>query len=469
MTQAQHRRSAFGLLGLALALAACGAEGPVEPQPEPRPTFIGAQARANPHNTISAVVTVAASGADSAFVRFWRDGEPSGRSPAYAFAGDTVVAVPMLGLDTNAAYAVETNLVWADTVTEAFDTTDFTSGALPAWVPQAGVQGSDTTPGFLALSYPEGPVIIDNSGKVVWYRFFPNGVLNSFQAHGDGRYTVLGLDDTTDQFHVLDELGEEVAGLSCVGRKTRFHDLLVLSGSDAWMLCDETRTMDLSGLGGVDTAKVTATVVQHVSAAGLVLWEWNAFDHFAITDIPAANRSGPNVNFTHGNGVALDTDGNLLLSFRSLNEITKVNATTGAVMWRFGGLANEFTLLGDPKGSFERQHGVRPSGTSQIQFLDNGATAPSRLVRFQMDPVAKTAQLIWEFRDSDTTYTFVGGSTQAHANGHGLVSFGVEGRVIEVDALGNRAWELTGIDGVYVFRAQRIPSLYASERIDETQ
>ena len=470
MMQAQHRRSAFGLLGLALALAACGSEGPVEPPtPEPRPTFISARARANPHNTISAIVTVAASGADSAFVRFWRDGEPSGRSPAYAFAGDTLVTVSMLGLDTTATYAVETNLVWADTVTEAFDTTDFTSGSLPAWVPQAGVQGSDTTPGFLALSYPEGPVIVDNSGRVVWYRYFPNGVLNSFQAHDDGRYTVLGLNDTTDQFHVLDELGEEVGALSCVGRKTRFHDLLVLSGGDAWMLCDETRTMDLSGLGGVDTARVTATVAQHVSAEGLLLFEWNAFDHFDITDLPANSRGGPNVNFTHGNSVALDTDGNLILGFRSLSEITKVNATSGAVMWRFGGLRNEFTLVGDPKGTFERQHGVRPSGPSQVQFLDNGDVAPSRLVRFQMDPLAGTAQLIWEFRDSDTTYTFVGGSTQAHANGHGLVSFGREGRVIEVDASGARAWELTGIDGIYVFRAQRIGSLYASERMDTTR
>jgi hypothetical protein len=469
MTRAQPRRGTLGLVGLALVFAACGSEGPIEPQPEPPPTFFFAVARANPHNTISAVVTVAASGADSAFVRFWQDGGASHRSPAYTFAGDTLVLVSMLGLDTSATYAVEINLVWADTLSEAFDTTNFTSGSLPAWVPQAGVQGSDTTPGFLALSYPEGPVIIDNSGKVVWYRHFPNGVLNSFQSFADGRYTVLGLDDTTNQFHVLDELGEEVGGLSCVGRPTRFHDLLVVSGSDAWMLCDETRTMDLSGLGGVDTAQVTATVVQHVSAAGLVLWEWNSFDHFDITDLPATSRGGPNVNFTHGNSVALDTDGNLILSFRSLNEITKVNTTTGAVMWRFGGLANQFALLGDPKGSFERQHGVRPSGTSQIQFLDNGDVAPSRVVRFQMDPVAGTAQLVWEFRDSDMTHTFVGGSTQVHANGYGLVSFGREGRVIEVNSSGTRAWELTGIDGVYVFRAQRIPSLYASERIEPTQ
>jgi hypothetical protein len=44
------------------------------------------------------------------------------------------------------------------------------------------------------------------------------------------------------------------------------------------------------------------------------------------------------------------------------------------------------------------------------------------------------------------------------------VSFGKEGRVLEVDAFGQKRWELTGIDDLYVFRAQRIPSLYAAER-----
>jgi hypothetical protein len=58
----------------------------------------------------------------------------------------------------------------------------------------------------------------------------------------------------------------------------------------------------------------------------------------------------------------------------------------------------------------------------------------------------------------------VGGSTQVYEDGGGLVSFGREGRVVEVDASGNRNWELTGIEDLYVFRSQRIPSLHASER-----
>ena len=443
-------------IALAVATAACG-EHVVSP---PGPEFRSVEAQANPHNTISARAVVNALLYDSAFVRYWKAGETPRRSPAYAFDGSTTLTVPVLGLDTTTTYLIETNLILGDSVIAAVDTSEFTSGGLPAWIPTAAAQGSDTTPGFLTLSYPDGPVIVDNAGTVVWYRYFPNGVLNSFQAHANGRYTVLGLDDTTNAFRVLDELGDEVDTLRCIGYGTRFHDLLVLADGSAWMLCDETQTMDLSAFGGVDTAQVTATVVQHVDEDGQVLFEWHAFDHFDITDMPAADRTGAAVNFTHGNGVALDRDGHLLLSFRSLSEITKVDATTGDVMWRFGGLRNEFALLNDPKGSFERQHGLRPAGPGQIQFLDNGVQAPSRLVRYLMNPTARAALLTMQFIDAPTTFTFVGGTTQYHANGHATVAFGRAGRVVEADEAGNRAWELTGIEGLYVFRAQRIESLY---------
>ena len=153
----------------------------------------------------------------------------------------------------------------------------------------------------------------------------------------------------------------------------------------------------------------------------------------------------------------------MLLSFRTMNEITRVHVPTGAILWRFGGLRNQFTFVNDGKGTFERQHGLRVAGPGQIQLLDNGLVAPSRFVRYLMNPVALTALAMMDFRDSPTTLTPVGGSTQYYGNGHGLVSFGRAGRVVETDPAGNRAWELTGINNVYVFRAQRIASLYPQE------
>jgi hypothetical protein len=226
------------------------------------------------------------------------------------------------------------------------------------------------------------------------------------------------------------------------------------------MLCDETRVMDLSAEGGNVAAEVLGAVIQHVSPAGTLLSEWNSFDHFAITDLPAADRMGPSVNFTHANGVALDEDGHLLLSFRSLSEVTSVDTATGAVRWRLGGLANQFTFQNDPKGFFERQHGARPAGPAQLQLLDNGLAAPSRMVRYLVNPATLTATMVWHFIDAPGTFTLVGGATQALDEGRALVTFGQAGRVVEVDAAGNRAWELQGLEGTYVFRVERIAGLY---------
>ena len=165
--------------------------------------------------------------------------------------------------------------------------------------------------------------------------------------------------------------------------------------------------MDLSAEGGVAAANVMGTVVQHLSAGGELLWEWNAFDHFAITDLPLVDRTGPNVNFTHGNGVGFDVDGNLILGFRSLSEVTKVDVATGAIIWRLGGLQNQFTFVSDPKGFFEHQHGVRPAGPGQIQMLDNGLAAPSRLARYLVNPTTHTALMEWQFIDAPATWTLV--------------------------------------------------------------
>ncbi len=421
----------------------------------------------NPHNVISAVSVVTGAGFDSAFVRYWEEGGAVLESPPYPLE-EGVARVPVLGLEPATTYLVETNLVLGDSVFAGVDTSEFVAGTLPAWIPALAAQGSDTTPGFVTLSLPDGPVIIDNAGRVVWYKERPDGTLNSFQAHPNGRYTLLGLSDSVRVFSMLNELGDEIGILQCAGRPTRFHEIMMEADDTAWLLCDETRIMDLSGVGGLDSANVTATVVQHLSPEGELMFEWNAFDHFDITDLVVI-PTGPNVNFTHGNGIDFDHDGNLLLSFRSLNEVTKVDKVTGEVMWRFGGKRSQFSLMNDPDSGFARQHGVRRAGPGMVQLLDNGFSPPSQGERYILNPVTKTAILTVAFFDTPDRFATVGGSTQYFTNGHALISFGRGAAVVEFDESGNRAWEVTGIDGLYVFRAQRIGSLYAPGRGDPTR
>ena len=440
------------MLCLSAAAAACSGDT-VEPN---LPTFLAANVVQNPANALAGILTVRAAGFDSAAARYWTGTSPAERTPAYRFGPDSLARVPILGLGESATYQIET-VVYEGGVALAADTSTLQSGQLPSWIPAMGTIGVDTTPGFLTLSLPDGGVIVDNTGRVVWYAHMPAGVLNSFQAHANGTYT---LRDTPGVIHVLNVLGEELGTLDCVGYPIRTHDVMILQDGSRWVMCDDNRIMDLTGVGGRADASVTATVVQHISADGALLFEWNAFDHFALTDLPLADRAGDAVNFTHGNAIELDVDGNVLVSFRSLNEITKIDVGTGDVIWRFGGLASQFTVVNDPKGGFEHQHGVRLAGPSQLQVLDNGVNPPSRLLRYLINPVSKSALLVLEFVDAPATHSPVGGATDYYPDGHGVVSFGRAGRVVEVDAAGNRAWELTGLDGVYVFRAERISSLY---------
>ena len=64
-----------------------------------------------------------------------------------------------------------------------------------------------------------------------------------------------------------------------------------------------------------------------------------------------------------------------------------------------------------------------------------------------------------ELRPSIPVVAQLGGTTQSLENGHTLVSFGSAGRVEEYDAAATWFGRSSGNPG-YVFRAQRIRSLY---------
>jgi hypothetical protein len=207
-------------------------------------------------------------------------------------------------------------------------------------------------------------------------------------------------------------------------------------------------------------AAVTGTVVQHIAADGMVLFEWSPFDHFAIEDLDPAERAGPSVNWTHGNAIDLDPEGNLLISFRSLSEITLVDTRTGAVRWRMGGRANQFSFSGSMP-PFRHQHGVRTAGPGRITLLDNlGEPGGSRAERYVLDEETRTLQLEGSATPAPATVAQLGGTTQQLPGGRALVAFGNGGRVQEFDPSGGIMWEIQGSPG-YIFRAQRVLSLYA--------
>lgn len=451
-----RRRTAA--VGLILSLAACteGA-GPGGAPPE----ILSSVVAPNPGNVLSAVVTARLDAADSVAVRYAAAGEAEEvTTPAVTPVADSAV-VPVLGLEAETEYALRV-VAWGGRHEARGGALQLVTGPLPEDLPSFVAHGTDPSPGYLAFAAGLYGLVIDNTGRVVWYHRFPEGPGLNFQAQPTGRYTARPqvADPAPSPVWVeIDPLGETVRTLDCLnGLTPRFHDLVVEPDHSYWILCDEVRTMDLSQDGGQPDARVTGTVVQHVSAAGALLFEWSAFDHFDVGDLPLDARDGPLVNFTHGNALDLDAEGNLLLSFRSLDELTSIDTLTGGVNWRMGGPRNEFDFEGTADPGFARQHSVRVTGPGELLLLDNsGNGAGSRAERYTVDVAARKATLTASY-GSDGVFALSGGTVQALPGGRILVTFGSASRVEEYDGAGNVVWWLE--DPGYVFRAQRFESLY---------
>jgi hypothetical protein len=437
---------------------------PTDPPPHPQPVLETVAVTPRPGNVLSALVTVRSRFADSIVVRYGIPGEDLDNVTPAVASPDGEVAVPVFGLLSETTYELRV-IAHGEGGSTSSEPLTLTTRPLPADLPQFRAGGPAPSPGYVLFSVGTYGIAIDDSGRVVWYVRFDEGPSLNFQAQPNGRYVARpSTADTSDVEPILefDPLGTVTRRLGCArGLRPRFHDVLVQPDGSYWLMCDETRAMDLSAVGGLAVAAVTGTVVQHIDPVGDLVFEWSAFDHFDFTDVDQETRSGAAVNWTHGNAFDLDADGNLLVSFRNLSEVTKIDTRTGAVLWRMGGSRNHFTFS-DSGPPFLRQHGVRvvPGG---FVLLDNfGEAAGSRAERYRVDEADRRAQLTGIYLPPDATRAALGGSTQDLPGQHTLVAFGDGGRVQEYDGDGAVAWQIEGNVG-YPFRAQRIRSLYHPE------
>jgi Arylsulfotransferase (ASST) len=441
------------------ALVGCAEASPAPTGP---PTLEDVTATAGVSNALSARVFARVGLADSLVVRYGPSGHPRDSVTPPLTPKDGAVVVPVLGLRASTSYALEL-IAYGEGGTAASEVLQISTGALPTDLPAYRAGGPSPSPGYVAFSAGRYGVVIDNAGQVVWYVHFEEGPSLNFQAEANGRYVARPLTEDPRSIEPLleiDPLGTVTRRLSCArGLRPRFHDVLVRPDGSYWVMCDDTRAMNLSDVGGDSAAQVTGTVVQRISESGDLEFEWSPFDHFEITDADAETRSGPTVNWTHGNAIDLDADGNLLVSFRSLSEITKIDTRTGEVLWRMGGLRNEFRFT-QATPPFLRQHGARMTPAGDVILLDNlGEPAGSRAERYTLDESSRTARLTGVYAPPLAIRAMLGGTTQNLPGGRTLVAFGDGGGLEEFDAEGNVVWAVEGNAG-YVFRAQRIHSLY---------
>ena len=326
-------------------------------------------------------------------------------------------------------------------------------------------------------NFPTFPVgtqhhlILDSKGDVVYFNNIIGYFAGDFKLHPNGLMSYAG----HDKYYLMDStftIVDSVTNGNGIGFD--LHDIKILPNGHYLLLGIESVTRDLSsyhmflnnGSPGDSNATVLAAVVQELDAAKNVVFEWHSIDHFAFEEVDSIRlNSTAQVDWTHSNAVEMDYDGNILISHRHFNEITKINRQDSSVMWRLGGKANQFTFIGD-SAMFLAQHDCRRLPNGHLTLFDNGIANPlhyGSAKEYILDEVNRTATLVWSHNEGIDHYSASQGNVQRLNNGNTLISYGdlVPTPVVfnVVDSTGNKVFQIDFLTPNITYRTYNFPSL----------
>lgn len=308
-------------------------------------------------------------------------------------------------------------------------------------------------------------IITDNYGIPVYYK--KTGAFDlDFKKQPGGELTYF--DGSHYRFYVLDSSYQVIDSLTVQnGYPVDFHELLILDNNHSFMLGHDYQqvAMDTIFPGGNPNAIVNGMVIQELDENKNVVFQWRSFDHYNITDATDdIDLTDSLIDYVHANAIDVDDDGNLLVSCRHMDEVTKINRQTGDIIWRWGGehcKNNQFTFINDPAG-FSHQHYIRRFSNGNLSLFDNGnlhSPPSSRAAEYQVDEENKWANLVWEYRNDPLSYSSAMGSVNRLFNHNTIIGWGtgVNPAISEVDPTGEVALFMTLPDTVINYRGFKFP------------
>ncbi len=366
-------------------------------------------------------------------------------------------------------------------VDDAAGTTAYSLVYLPAQFPTLEAVTSGTvTPGHVLLTLglwvvPGAPFFeaaVDENGVPAYVKASPGGAMD-LKRLANGHFLVargpaVGSLEGVDYVE-LDETFTPVASYRTVGlANTDGHDMILLPDGSHYLMAYEP-----DGDGNTDA------VVQHISAAGDVLFSWNSADHLDIAaESVLPQPATGDWDYAHINSFQVMADGDLLLSFRHTSSVLKVARTAhdgyaqGDVIWRLGGLASDFTFADGTAGPCA-QHTASELPNGDIMVFDNGSLeafnagplcpdpadpgnpdnlgdrVPTRVVVFRPDTTTGVATTERDIRIGDR-YAVFAGSAEQLAGDHVLIGWASSRDAVatEVDDSDATVWELSDTNPV---------------------
>lgn len=336
---------------------------------------------------------------------------------------------------------------------------DTTSGPKPdsTLYTVSGTGGQDTGQILLAFNNKTNGVlaILDQNGNVLkekntalkvedFQKWNINGVTYYTYFQTQGTYTIAGITSTEEGYDIICD-----SNLNQISRTTLLpyenidtvnydkldvHDFILLGANHYITIANrlENPKNIPDSLHPSSNVKVIACLIQEVNN-GQVIFQWDGTNYAEFYGTSVENNNfSDSVNamdYMHMNSLCIDPhDNNIICSFRNLNQIIKINRTTGNIMWRLGGKNSDFPLT--PDQVFLRQHYARFTDNDQtLMFVDNGllATRPySRIVEFQLDENVKNVNNFHAYTIPDTFIQYAGSVKKENGTyfiGGGLSSY----------------------------------------------
>jgi hypothetical protein len=353
-------------------------------------------------------------------------------------------------------------------------------------VPQAEWYVFAPSISFAPAGAPSSYVVItDSNGTPIWWKEDKSGggaVDAKILDANEIAWTAFTSSDVGGHFVVRGFDGQII---NVVSGNLDFHDLQVTPAGTYLAIRYVPRVCppdcaDMSPWGGSAQAAVVDAEIVELDKGSNVLWTWKTRDHIALSE---TGNSGffPAVanDIIHMNAVEPDGSDGVLFSARHLSAIYHITKSTGAVDWKIGGTTRpeSLTVIGDLRptamgvtGSvLSGQHDVRkwPDGT--ISVHDNGTIAnrPPFVVRYKIDTVARTADVVEEFGDARVTLSVCCGSARRLPNGHWLVAWGDSPFLTELDSGGSPVLTIQyNLGGAFSYRAVPVlPGLVSASAV----
>ncbi|HEY2956109.1 MAG TPA: aryl-sulfate sulfotransferase [Candidatus Eisenbacteria bacterium] len=338
------------------------------------------------------------------------------------------------------------------------------------------VNVSNSQPGvFFIAPWVLGPSnradfeIMDDRGQPLYEASYDaNSIPFDFKVQPDGRLSFWM--NGAFKFLVLDSAYARVDSFTTGnGYSPDLHDLQILPNGHALIMSydPEPVGMDTVVSGGNPNCIVIGLIVQELDENKDVVFQWRSWDHFKITDArssPDINLLASGIDYVHGNSVEMMPDGNLLISSRHLNELTKIDRQSGAVLWRMGlnALNNMFKFPNETRG-WSHQHDARVQPNGHLTLFDNGNNLSprySRALEFVVDEQNFVATKVWEYRHVPDVYGGFMGNVQVHPDGGVTIGWGgtfSNPQMTDLLADGTIAAELQFPSGLVNYRAFRFP------------